>query len=82
MDSMKPNIQILEAWTRFAPGVGAPVVGGITYREAQLLMEMIAHTERCRSLDIVEINPLIDNRNRTAHSAVDLAGSLFGQRII
>jgi arginase len=65
-----------------APGVGTPVAGGITYREAQLLMEMIADTDRCRSLDIVEINPLIDHQNQTAKSAVDLAGSLFGQRII
>ncbi len=73
MDSLDPSI---------APGVGTPVSGGITYREAQLLMEMIADTERCRSLDIVEINPLIDHQNQTAKSAVDLAGSLFGQRII
>ncbi|NQU63405.1 MAG: arginase [SAR324 cluster bacterium] len=73
MDSLDPSI---------APGVGTPVPGGITYREAQLLMEMIADTERCRSLDIVEINPLIDHQNQTAKSAVDLAGSLFGQRII
>ncbi|MBU2644740.1 arginase [bacterium] len=73
MDSLDPSI---------APGVGTPVAGGITYREAQLLMEMIADTERCRSLDIVEINPLIDHQNQTAKSAVDLAGSLFGQRII
>jgi arginase len=73
MDSLDPAV---------APGVGTPVAGGITYREAQLLMEMIADTDRCRSMDIVEINPLIDTRNRTARSAVDLAGSLFGQRII
>jgi len=73
MDSLDPST---------APGVGTPVPGGITYREAQLLMEMIADTERCRSLDIVEINPLIDHQNQTAKSAVDLAGSLFGQRII
>lgn len=72
MDSLDPGI---------APGVGTPANGGITYREAQLLMEMIADTERCRSLDIVEINPLIDHQNQTACSAVDLAGSLFGQRI-
>lgn len=73
MDGLDPAI---------APGVGTPVAGGITYREAQLLMEMIADTNRCRSLDIVEINPLIDTRNQTAQSAVDLAGSLFGQRIM
>lgn len=73
MDSLDPWI---------APGVGTPVSGGITYREAQLLMEMIADTELCRSMDIVEINPLIDHQNQTARSAVDLAGSLFGQQII
>lgn len=65
-----------------APGVGTPVPGGLTYREAQLLMEIIADTQKAASLDIVEINPLIDQGNRTAEIAVDLAASLFGKRIL
>jgi arginase len=62
-----------------APGVGTTVSGGPTYREAQLCMEMIADTGRLASLDIVELNPAFDIRNRTAEVAVDLIGSLFGK---
>jgi arginase len=62
-----------------APGVGTTVPGGPTYREAQLCMEMIADTGRLASLDIVELNPAFDVRNRTAEVAVDLIGSLFGK---
>ncbi len=62
-----------------APGVGTPVRGGPTYREAQLCMEMIADTGRLASLDIVELNPALDVRNRTAELAVDLVESLFGK---
>lgn len=62
-----------------APGVGTPVVGGPTYREAQLCMEMIADTGALGSLDIVEVNPALDVRNRTAELAVDLVESLFGK---
>ncbi len=62
-----------------APGVGTTVRGGPTYREAQLCMEMIADTGRMRSLDIVELNPAFDIRNRTAELAVDLVESLFGK---
>jgi arginase len=62
-----------------APGVGTTVAGGPTYREAQLCMEMIADTGRLASLDIVELNPAFDVRNRTAEVAVDLIGSLFGK---
>ena len=62
-----------------APGVGTTVPGGPTYREAQLCMEMIADTGRLGSLDIVELNPAFDVRNRTAEVAVDLIGSLFGK---
>jgi arginase len=62
-----------------APGVGTPVRGGPTYREAQLCMEMIADTARMASLDIVELNPALDIRNRTAELAVDLVESLFGK---
>lgn len=62
-----------------APGVGTTVAGGPSYREAQLCMEMIADTKRLASLDIVELNPAYDVRNRTAEVAVDLIGSLFGK---
>jgi arginase len=62
-----------------APGVGTTVPGGPNYREAQLVMEMIADSGRMGSLDIVELNPLLDNRNETAVLAVDLVESLFGK---
>ncbi len=62
-----------------APGVGTTVPGGVNYREAQLVMEMIADTGRMGSLDIVELNPVLDNRNATAELAVDLVESLFGK---
>ena len=62
-----------------APGVGTTVPGGPTYREAQLCMEMIADTGQLASLDIVELNPAFDVRNRTATLAVDLVESLFGK---
>jgi arginase len=62
-----------------APGVGTTVPGGPNYREAQLVMEMIADTGRMGSLDIVELNPLLDARNATAQLAVDLVESLFGK---
>jgi arginase len=73
MDSLDPNE---------APGVGTPVPGGFSYREAHLLMEILADTGKVRSLDIVEVNPILDDRNRTARLAVDLTASLFGQRIV
>jgi len=62
-----------------APGVGTTIPGGPTYREAQLVMEMIADTGLMASLDIVELNPAFDNRNATAVLAVDLVESLFGK---
>jgi len=61
-----------------APGVGTGVRGGPTWREMQLCMEMIADTGRLASLDVVEVNPALDVRNRTAELAVDLVRSLFG----
>lgn len=64
------------------PGVGTPAPGGLTYREAQLLMEIVADSRRLCSLDLVEINPILDYRNQTAQIAVDLAVSLFGKRIL
>jgi arginase len=62
-----------------APGVGTTVPGGPSYREAQLCMEMIADTGRLGSLDIMELNPALDIRNKTAALAVDLVESLFGK---
>ncbi len=73
MDSLDPSI---------APGVGTPVAGGLTYREAHLLMEILSDSEKCSSIDIVEINPLEDKNNRTANIAVELVVSLFGKRIL
>ena len=62
-----------------APGVGTTVPGGPNYREAQLVMEMIADSGRMASLDIMELNPTLDSRNATAHLVVDLVESLFGK---
>ncbi|HVH85254.1 MAG TPA: arginase [Terriglobales bacterium] len=65
-----------------APGVGTPVRGGATYREAHLAMEIIADHGRMLSLEIVEVNPVIDEHNRTAMLAVELAMSAFGKKIL
>lgn len=62
-----------------APGTGTRVPGGLNYREAQLVMEMIADAGGAHSLDVVEVNPALDWRNRTARLAVDLVESLFGK---
>ena len=62
-----------------APGVGTTIPGGPNYREAQLCMEMIADTGRMASLDVMELNPALDVRNKTALLAVDLIESLFGK---
>ena len=62
-----------------APGVGTTVPGGPSYREAQLCMEMIADTGKLASLDVMELNPALDVRNKTAELAVDLIESLFGK---
>jgi arginase len=64
-----------------APGVGTPVPGGLSYREAHALMEILADTGKIGSLDLVEVNPILDQRNKTAQLAVELAASLFGKRI-
>jgi len=64
-----------------APGVGTTVPGGATYREAHLVMEMLHDSGLVRSLDIVELNPFLDERGRTARTVVELIGSLFGQQI-
>ena len=65
-----------------APGVGTPVRGGVTYREAHLAMEMIADTESMVSLEVVEINPVLDEHNRTALLGVELVLSGLGQKIL
>ena len=64
-----------------APGVGTPVIGGITYREAHLAMELLADSGRISSMDIVEVNPILDHQNKTAELAVGLICSAFGKRI-
>ena len=71
------DVDFLDA--ELAPGVGTTVPGGPTYREAQLCMEMIADTGRLASLDVMELNPALDVRNKTAVLAVDLIESLFGK---
>lgn len=65
-----------------APGVGTPVPGGITFREAHLALEMLADSGILTSMEFVEINPTLDLRNRTSELAVGLVGSALGQRII
>jgi arginase len=65
-----------------APGVGTPVRGGVTYREAHLALEMIADSEAMVSMEIVEINPVIDEHNRTATLGVELALSALGKKIL
>jgi arginase len=64
-----------------APGVGTLVPGGATYREAHLVMELLHDSGLVRSVDIVELNPFLDERGRTARVATELVGSLFGQQI-
>jgi arginase len=65
-----------------APGVGTPVRGGLTYREAHLVMELINEAGIATSLDVVEVNPILDDRNGTAALAVELVASLMGRQII
>jgi arginase len=65
-----------------APGVGTPVRGGVTYREAHLLMELLGEAAAITSLDVVEVNPILDEKNKTAKLAVELVASLLGRRIL
>ncbi|EHS52083.1 arginase [Rhizobium sp. PDO1-076] len=65
-----------------APGVGTTVPGGATFREAHLIMELLHDSGLVSSLDLVELNPFLDDRGRSAHVMVDLAASLFGKRIL
>lgn len=65
-----------------APGVGTPVPGGLSYREAHVFMELLADWGKVTSLDLVEVNPILDRRNRTAQLMVELVASLLGKRIL
>jgi arginase len=65
-----------------APGVGTPVKGGLDYREAHMVMEMIADSGLLRAIDLVEVNPILDDRNQTAILGAELASSALGQKII
>jgi arginase len=65
-----------------APGVGTPVKGGLDYREAHLVMEVIADVGIMTSLELVEVNPILDNRNASAEFAVELVQSAFGKKIL
>jgi arginase (EC 3.5.3.1) len=65
-----------------APGVGTPVVGGLSYRESHLAMEMLHESGLVTSVDVVEVNPILDERNRTGTLAVELIESLFGKKIL
>ncbi len=73
LDVVGPNL---------APGVGTPIRGGLTYRESHLLMELVNEAGIISSLDVVEVNPILDDRNGTAELAVELVASLMGRRII
>ena len=85
LEDMKPDTHLHVSFDvdfldpEIAPGVGTTVAGGMSYREAQLCMEMIADTGLMSSLDIMELNPALDVRNKTAALAVDLVESLFGK---
>ncbi len=73
LDAVDPSI---------APGVGTPVKGGLDYREAHLIMETLAESGRLTSLEVVEVNPILDHRNQSAEFAVELIQSAFGKKII
>ena len=68
--------------TRFAPGVGTTVSGGLTVREAHLIMELAADTGKMVSCEMVEVNPVLDHENTTARLAVELLYSAFGGQIL
>jgi len=73
LDSIDPQV---------APGVGTPVKGGLDYREAHLIMETLSESQRMNSLEMVEVNPILDDRNKSAELAVELVQSGFGKKII
>lgn len=64
-----------------APGVGTPVIGGLSYRESHLAMEMLEESNLLTSTEFVEVNPILDDKNKTATMAVGLIGSLFGEKL-
>ena len=66
----------------FAPGVGTPVRGGLSYREAHLALELVAESNRLDSLEVVEVNPVLDRENETGRLAVELVASALGARIL
>lgn len=66
----------------YASGVGTPVKGGLTYREAHLMMEMIAETGEMKSMEVVEVNPILDIKNQSAILAVEMIRSAFGKKIL
>jgi arginase len=72
MDALEPDI---------APGVGTPVRGGLSYREAHLAMELVAESGLAGSLEVVEVNPILDSENETAELAVELVASALGAKI-
>jgi arginase len=73
MDAVDPEV---------APGVGTPVRGGLSYREAHLALELVAESGLARSLEVVEVNPIVDRENETARLAVELVASALGARIL
>jgi arginase len=73
LDAVDPSV---------APGVGTPVKGGLDYREAHLLMELLSDSGLMTSLEVVEANPILDDRNASAAFAVELVQSAFGKRIL
>ncbi|NOX38355.1 MAG: arginase [Calditrichaeota bacterium] len=74
------DLDAIDPWE--APGVGTPVSGGLTYREAHLVCEKAAQSRRMIATEFVEVNPILDNRNHTAELAVSLIESAFGKRIL
>ena len=81
-DMLHVSFDIDSVDPRVAPGTGTPKLGGLTYREAHLAMEMLADTGRVTSVEMVEINPTLDDQNKTAEVAVELIASVLGQRIL
>jgi arginase len=73
LDSIDPDM---------APGVGTPVLGGVTYREGHLAMEMLYQSGKVVSCDVVEVNPILDKENKTARTAVEMVCSLLGQSVL
>ncbi len=73
LDSVDPSV---------APGVGTPIPGGLSYREAHLIMEAIAESKSFSSLEVTEVNPILDNHNKSAEFATEVIASIMGQRIL